>query len=515
MSATLRPYTELTTASAVRFALMWQVIGLLLLASHILLVKQSLWLFPVAILFLMWLYANAPLAGLLVILQFLIYQNWMISLLVTGMDRLTFSVLQGTNFAALAAIAAIAWFHLMVPFWRKTLWPALVVTMLALILATCYAIFGALRAGPVSATIYYRETTTLVLAALVGLDVGRVWGYRTIAIGFLASTVLSLGLCLVEILSPEAYYDVINAVATTNLKTDSPRFTIYTAQEVIDLNSTMFFNVSGGIESVGRFAAILAAIPNQRFMGTVMHPISYAYILAAIGIIGWSIKRTVWLLLAIPLLILSSVKGANLLLFCTFALWYNWYLTKSRGFLIGCGCLFMVAYVAFGISNGIQSGDFHVLGFLGGYHGFIASPIGHGIGVGGNLSTAAMPGVNWERSQHMGATDFAMESAVGVLLYQMGIAAAAIFTVFFILCKMAPFGSPSRGILQPQRRDILFVALMSVAVNGFFQEEAYAPYAAGLYAMLCAIIVANGRRNYIEAKRPIRSLTVRSLTQAI
>jgi hypothetical protein len=402
-----------------------------------------------------------------------------------------------------------------VPFWRKMLQPALAVTMLALIVATGYAIFGALRAGPMSATIYYRETTTLVFAALVGLDVGRLWGYRTIALCFLASVVLSLALCLVELLSPGAYYDAINAVTTLNLKTDSPLFAFYGAKDVMDLNTTTLFNISGGSDSAGWFGAYLAIIPNQRFMGTVMHSISYAYVLAAIGIIGWSIKRTAWLLLVIPLLLLSSVKGANLLLFCTFALWYNWYMTKSRGFLVGSGCLFMIAYVAFGISNGIQTGDFHVLGFLGGYHGFLANPFGHGIGVGGNFSTVASSGVNWQRSQHMGATDFAMESAVGVLLYQMGIAAAAIFAVFIVLCKMAPFGSSNRGLRLPQRRDILFIALMVVAVNGVFQEEAYAPYAAGLYAMLCAIIVANGRRSHSVANGRERSLMPRASTQAI
>jgi hypothetical protein len=118
----------------------------------------------------------------------------------------------------------------------------------------------------------------------------------------------------------------------------------------------------------------------------------------------------------------------------------------------------------------------------------LPNPIGHGLGMGGNFSPQAMLHINWDALQHFGA-DFAVESAVGVLIYQMGLASIAVFAVIVFLLKDAPFGDKG-----PQRRDIALIALATVTVNGIFQEEAYTSYACGLFALLCAVIVANGYR---------------------
>src|ERR1044071_3148934 len=102
MNITPRPFVELTSSSAIRFSLKWQVVGLGILACHILLAKQSILLFPVMLLLVAWLYTNAPLAGLITYFQFLMYQNWMLGLLCTGMARNTFVMVQGSNFAILS-----------------------------------------------------------------------------------------------------------------------------------------------------------------------------------------------------------------------------------------------------------------------------------------------------------------------------------------------------------------------------------------------------------------------------
>ena len=93
------------------------------------------------------------------------------------------------------------------------------------------------------------------------------------------------------------------------------------------------------------------------------------------------------------------------------------------------------------------------------------------------------------RSLQRFGVDFAVESAVGVLIYQMGIAAITVFAVVAYLLKEAPF-----GVNGPQRRDIALIGLATVTVNGIFQEEAYTSYACGLFTLLCAVIVANGYR---------------------
>jgi hypothetical protein len=76
----VQPYAEMPTGTAIRHALKWQVIGLVLLAYHVFLVKQSVAFVVAMPLVLAVLYTNAPLAGSLVYFQLLIYQNIMIAL---------------------------------------------------------------------------------------------------------------------------------------------------------------------------------------------------------------------------------------------------------------------------------------------------------------------------------------------------------------------------------------------------------------------------------------------------
>jgi len=69
----------------------------------------------------------------------------------------------------------------------------------------------------------------------------------------------------------------------------------------------------------------------------------------------------------------------------------------------------------------------------------------------------------------------------------MAFLAAAIVT----LLRAGPFRI--RGY-RPQPTGLLFIGFCVGLVNGVFQEEAYSPYAVGLLALFCAILVANGRR---------------------
>jgi len=179
----------------------------------------------------------------------------------------------------------------------------------------------------------------------------------------------------------------------------------------------------------------------------------------------------------------------------------------------------MVAYITFGIKQGIATNDFHVLGFLGGVNGFVHNPIGRGLGVGGNLSATASAGFHWEGEGGFMATgaDFALESAVGVLIYQMGIGGLAILAVFIVLLQPASFGKEviqrTGKVIIPQRQDMLFLAVATVMVNGVFQEEAYAPTGAALLALLCAVIIINGERSAVQLSATERPL-VRGIATA-
>lgn len=499
-----RLYAEMSPRAALGYAIKWHIIGLLLLVAHVILVKQSVLFFPVTLCLLCWIYLNAPLAGLLACFQILIYQNWVISLFSPDMAPFTFTILQGTNFATAVMLATIAASRLMMPPWKRDpgISGIVMVIALAISLAALYAVVGAAREGPTSAAIYFREFTFPAFAALIGLDVGRVWGFKTITTGLVCSAVLSLVIAVIEILLPLDYYAWINAVDFSNLKIASCCLytkKLYSPEDVVLQNTSGLFNLSGEVGLAG------AQTPKSfRFMSTVMHPISYAYVLAVMSLIAVSKRHGHWLLLlvTIPLLIIIGVKGAAILFMLSICLYVVWWGTRNRSFLIVIGLMMLSLYVGYGLIHGLMVQDYHVLGFLGGVSGFMHNPIGQGLGVGGNLSAVADRGFSWSGSggfQRTGA-DFSLESAVGVLIYQMGIGALAIFAVFIVLLKLAPFMKRYR---RPQRSDIMFIALAVVMANGVFQEEAYAPTAAGLIALLCAVLVINGQRQALSLSRTV------------
>jgi hypothetical protein len=121
------------------------------------------------------------------------------------------------------------------------------------------------------------------------------------------------------------------------------------------------------------------------------------------------------------LLLFVGAKGALALLlfslaFCFVARFYTSVLAP-----LGLAAL-LAGYALFVFWTGVQIGDFHVLGLICGLNGFLTNPIGHTLGQGGNLSVD-FAAIDWVKYQHAGATDIAVESAVGVLFYQMGVAA--------------------------------------------------------------------------------------------
>jgi len=358
------------------------------------------------------------------------------------------------------------------------------VIILAVLLAGCYAAVGAVRAGPTSAAVYFREFIGPTCAVVVGLDVGRIWGFRTVTIGLLTSVVFSIFIALTEVAIPLDYYSWINSSLATMA---------YSALDIVDQNTTALFNF-------GWDSASLAAATSFRFGSSLLNPISYAYILVIAGLAAISLHRYLWLIVIVPLLIAIGVKGAAILLVLALCL-YTILVTTGSGRLtfVSTAALLML-YVVYGIRQSLAFDDYHALGFIGGWHGFLSNPLGRGLGVGGNLSSTAL-NTNWSASIQTRGADFAVESAVGVLLYQMGIGALAIFAVFGSLLKAAPFLKR-----KPQGHDLWFLALATVLVNGVFQEEAYAPTAAGLISLICAVVVMNEGRQVTSLNSRVTQL---------
>lgn len=476
---------DFSAAEAILHGLGWQAVGLLGLLLHVLLARECGPVFVgIGLLALCLLYVRLPLAGLVVLWQVTLYQNLAVALFAKGIPPGTYTVLMGTNFMATALLAAIAASRLLLdspdlhPRVRRLAWLACGAIGVALL----YTALGVAKGEATSAAVYFRATTAMLLALVVGLDVGRVWGYRTVTTGFLVSLLLGVVFTLCELADPHAVYDTMGLVDFMNLKygPSEPEWPFMTAADLVALRTTVLFNITGSQSDAMSF----------RFGGPNIHSISYAYVIAMGGVAAL-VLRQYWLFAAVlPLLFFVGVKGSGIMFLMTLGFQILWMTLRDIRLFGLIMALFLGFYVTFAITFGIQRGDFHVIGLIGGLNGFLRNPLGHGIGVGGNLSADTKEGVDWIAAQHAGTADFALESAVGVLLYQLGIGCAAIAAVFWgVLGSARPVGKRAQAV--PRASDALFIAVAMIIVNGLFQEEAYSPYALGIAMVLAGVAVAN------------------------
>ena len=469
------------------FSLGWLMVTLLAIITHVTFVSQvSPFCFVLLMAGLLFLHRQHPLAGFVVYLQILMYQNIMVSLLSEGMARDTYTVVAGTSFAAglmLIISMVLQWLQNGSPFpsdRRHSVRTTIHAVSFAIGVIILYTVFGMATAGMTQAALGFRNASAMLFAIIIGLDIGNRWGYRTLAICFLTSAALGVLLSCVEIGDPVWFQHVVNGTTFVNLKT--PEDYKFSDVSTVAAMTSLPFNT-------GALSDFIHGV-TYRFGGPNMHSISYGYVLAIISLVLVSL-RSVLVIPVLVLLFMIGVKGAAILFLMTVLLYAVWQLSGNSKLLLVVGLCIGTAYLTYGLQEGLRNGDFHVLGFLGGVHGFMANPLGHGLGNGGNLSTGMLTISKWQKAQATGSTDVALESAVGVLLYQMGIGVAALIIAIGAVLRAAAFHVRGR---RPQRTDLLFIGLCVALLNGVFQEEAYSPYAAGLVALFCGVLVANGQR---------------------
>ncbi|MCC2112943.1 MAG: hypothetical protein KDJ16_12995, partial [Hyphomicrobiales bacterium] len=142
---------------------------------------------------------------------------------------------------------------------------------------------------------------------------------------------------------------------------------------------------------------------------------------------------------------------------------------------------------------GLDIEDYHVLGLMAGLRDFIADPLGQGLGIGGNLSSSVEGRLDWSWAQETGATAVPVESAVGVLLYQMGVGSFVLFGFLYALtrkCRQLYLATGNSSFLFG------FVAIVGISTNAVLQEEAfYSPLALGL----CLVFVAYTLGNHFKS----------------
>lgn len=224
-----------------------------------------------------------------------------------------------------------------------------------------------------------------------------------------------------------------------------------------------------------------------RIFGPNMSPISFGYGVGFFVLFLFSVGRPLLAVSALPLLVLCSVKGALIMVIFVCAAWVS---TRLLGPVVTLllALLALVVYAIAAIHIGLQIGDYHVIGFMGGWNGFLQNPFGRGLGVGGNLSEGFFS-IDWSAAQQAGTVDGAVESATGVLLYQMGIAALAPLGFYLAMALKAWRLYASSGNLT---LGLASFGVIVVLVNGFFQEEAlFAPPALGLLCCLTGLVIGN------------------------
>lgn len=227
-----------------------------------------------------------------------------------------------------------------------------------------------------------------------------------------------------------------------------------------------------------------------RLLGPNFHAISYAYALAVLALVLLGAGRRIIPLLALPVLILVGSKGATIMLVLCLLGLAAWRLFPP-GFALAGFVAVLFVYATAAIVVGLRVGDYHVIGFIGGVDGFLANPIGRGLGIGGNLS-GDMTRIDWSRAQNLGRTEGAFESAVGVLLYQMGVGALIVIGAAVLIALRA-------WRIAASRRDpalaLCALAVLCILVNGIFQEEAlFSPLAFGLILLFTGLALGRAAR---------------------
>lgn len=443
--------------------------------------------------FLAW---RMPQVAILTILVAFAFQNVLVSVM-AGLvrDGDDFDIVRGYNFVILAT----TWLTVIGRYFTD--WPrhdAAVMRYLrpSIVLFAglgVYFLYGYAVNG-FTAIVYLRNIVTPFLFFHICLLVLSRHPVRLgLALSVIAWLVVLCGLS--EFFYRQAWFDWTNSAAYWDLSGEANYLDLswdkhaaetgVVTTSVLDTFETVFFN-SPVLKQFG--GTVL------RMSGPNMHPISFSYLLSFLFV--FSLFRGAFLraLLAFLLLFLSSAKGPLIVALMTLAGWSAARLIGSRpAFAIFAAGL--VAYAGIVIVVGLDFGDYHVLGLMGGIYEFLANPLGYGVGSAGNLSPLFKTLV-WTDAQAAGRTPFAVESAIGVLLYQVGPVA------FFYIGVCVWIALRLYRIAEATGHDLhiaVAFGVLAVLTNGLFQEEAlFSPLSFALFLGLAGMIIGAAIRTGLE-----------------
>lgn len=440
-----------------------------------------------------------PQISIVTILFALLFQNFVVSLVagfVTGDDD--FDIIRGYNFV----ILSVTWLVVVATYlagWRRrnqAIDPFIMVSVAVFAVVGVYFLIGFALYG-MTAIIYLRNIVTPFLLFHVCM---LTFVQRPVRLSP-AMTVLSglLAICgAFEFLYRRAWLDFTNGYVYWE-RAMGPNYATMAYDKALKKTGLVSTGLLDSF-TIDLFNSPLLAdsgIEIMRLLGPNMHAISYAYALCFFAIFALYRGRIAMSLLLVALLFLANAKGPIILFLLVGASWAMFKIFGAR-FALACHCLALLAYAALGIALGLSIGDYHVIGLMGGLHEFLGNPVGRGIGAGGNLSSEFVT-INWEDAQAVGRTPFAVESAVGVLLYQTGVFAGAIIGAYFWIAWRVQLIARATGNSLHAAASF---GLMTIVATGLFQEEAYfAPLALGLFMALAGMIIgASARTGLLRAQ---------------
>ena len=434
--------------------------------------------------------ASAP----VIILAAFMLQNWVIATYAdTVPDDAAFDAMRGANFVILMTAYGA---FLLASFQRRVgqiphmkSWLLASLGLLGVI--TFYTGLGAIAGEPRDALVYFRNTIGAVACFHVGLVAASLYRVElSRPLTWLAAILVCYGyfelfftLDFLSLFGGDLYLERdMRRQFDTGFWEKALEQTGFVYLGLRDAMTADFFNTS-------LFGDIFPKV--FRIGGPNFHPISFAYGLVMTSI--FLLLRGKWLipLLAFPLLLIIGSKGAMVLFFLALLVQVGLKVLPVRttlGLLVLAACLWISAAIVIGS----RSGDYHVLGFFAGLREFLGNPLGHGIGIGGNLSSSSEH-LDWTLAQTSGSTDVPVESAVGVMLYQMGIGALGLFAFLAALTRTCYVLFRETG-----ERDFLFgfVGIVVLSANAVLQEEAfYSPLALGFCLLVTGQAIGSSLRS--------------------
>ncbi|NEI73776.1 hypothetical protein GR212_29920 [Rhizobium lusitanum] len=415
-----------------------------------------------------------------------LYQNLVVAWFTPFVpDHNTFDALRGANFVILMTAYgafAMASFQYRVRALTE-LRPWLIFSFVLCGTICFYFAVGVVHGGPKDAVIYFRNTITplacfhiaILAASLYPVDLrkGIFWLCAgAIVYGYLEQI---FRMDFLSLFHGDLYiHRGLKAQIEAGVWEKKLRETGFVLRGIEDTMMTTFFNTK-----------LLSDLfpPIFRNGGPNFHPISYAYGLSIMS--AWLLFRGRWLLpmAALPLLLVIGSKGATFMLIVALGARLIYRPARAELTLLAVVALAVVWTLA-AIVFGATHGDYHVLGLIAGVREFMHNPFGQGLGIGGNLSSTSL-NLDWDRAQDEGVASVPVESAVGVMLYQMGVGSIVFFSFLAALAVSA-----RRQLIATGDPDFLFafVAVVTIASNAVLQEEAFfSPLALGFCLLLVGI----------------------------